>query len=271
MKTDYKKYYHFKNKGWIWGILWPSLLYLGLSIIIGVIGGIIAGIYAAMHDINAMDIALSGTFNLSLNMVVQILTIAVCLPIYLYNRKHYYSKPKTKPSIKLIIFSICFVLLISVPLDYLLTYIKNNFLGETKLDLVNQLISDANIYITILSASILAPIVEELMLRGLTLNKALSRTNTITAILISSIIFGILHMNVIQGIFAFLIGIPLALVFIKTKSIIPCILCHLANNLIAVFQMDISSKGYLISNIVIIVITIIPAYLFIKGKEIDYN
>ena len=35
--------------------------------------------------------------------------------------------------------------------------------------------------------------------------------------------------------------------------------------------MDISSKGYLISNIVIIVITIIPAYLFIKEKEIDYN
>lgn len=45
-----------------------------------------------------------------------------------------------------------------------------------------------------------------------------------------SIVFGILHGNVIQFVFAFLIGLVLGFVTIKTDSIVPAILIHAFNN-----------------------------------------
>jgi membrane protease YdiL (CAAX protease family) len=272
MKKNYNDKFHFKTKGWIWGSIWPSLLYLGLSIIIGIIGGIIAAIVSHNNGTPVMEIALSGKFNLIMTIIVQILTIAVVLPFYLYNRKHYYPKPKQKPSIKIVIYSIFFIFLVGIPSDYLLSFIKEHFISnETGLDLVNNIISDAPIVISLISVVILAPITEELMIRGLTLNKLLSKKSVLFSVLASGIIFGVIHMNILQGIFAAIAGFALAYVFIKTKSIIPCIICHFANNLLALIEINMTDKQILIFSIVLMIISIVPTYLLIKEKEIEYE
>ena len=272
MKKDYIEKYHFNNKGWIWGTIWPALLYLGLSFFIGIIGAIIAAIYASIKGIDYMDIAYSGNLNLFLNIIVQIISLSIYLPIYLINKKKYYPKPKQKPNIKIILLSICFVFLILTPTDMLLTYISNHFdISSSYYELTQELITDASPIISIITVILLGPITEELMIRGLSLNKALSRKKVITAIIISSIIFGIIHLNLLQGIFAFIVGITLAIVFIKTKSIIPCIIIHIINNLIAYITMYTTNNTTLIINIITIVISIIPAILFIKEKEIEYE
>ena len=272
MQKNYIDKYKFNNKGWIWGAIWPSLIYLGLSLIVGIIGGIIAGIISYKKDIPAMDIALSGKFNLILTLIVQILVIAIILPIYLYNRKHYYPKPKQKPTIKIILLSVCFIFLIGIPCDLLLQFIKEHFINKTTgIDLVNGIIADAPLLLSIVSVVTIGPITEELMIRGLTLNKILSRKSIIFAMILSGIIFGIIHLNLIQGLFAALAGIALAYVFIKTKSLIPCIICHIANNLLALIEINMTNKTTLIINIIIIVVCIIPSIIFIKEKEIEYE
>lgn len=45
-----------------------------------------------------------------------------------------------------------------------------------------------------------------------------------------SVVFGLLHGNVIQFIFAFLVGLVLAYITIKTESIIPAMCIHALNN-----------------------------------------
>ena len=50
------------------------------------------------------------------------------------------------------------------------------------------------------------------------------------AVLSISIVFGLLHGNVIQFVFAFLVGLILGYITVKTDSIVPAILVHALNN-----------------------------------------
>jgi membrane protease YdiL (CAAX protease family) len=58
------------------------------------------------------------------------------------------------------------------------------------------------------------------------------------AILLSSFVFAIFHLNVLQGITAFALGIFLAITAIKTRSIFLCIYAHFLNNLLFMFSSN---------------------------------
>jgi membrane protease YdiL (CAAX protease family) len=77
---------------------------------------------------------------------------------------------------------------------------------------------------------IVAPILEELIFRGIILNGFLKRYSPFYAILFSSLLFGIGHVNPSQIIVASLAGAFLGWVFYKTKSLLLCILLHFVNN-----------------------------------------
>lgn len=84
----------------------------------------------------------------------------------------------------------------------------------------------------VISAVILAPIGEELIYRGVVL-RCSAKISQRFAIFFSAFIFGIMHGNPYQFVLGFLLGIPMAIVTIKTGSLIPSIICHMANNALA--------------------------------------
>ena len=84
---------------------------------------------------------------------------------------------------------------------------------------------------TLFTTIILAPILEEVICRGIILKGLLKNYNPFIAILISSSIFGIMHLNPWQFIGAFGIGLINGWIFWKTKNIILPIVIHLSNNL----------------------------------------
>lgn len=86
--------------------------------------------------------------------------------------------------------------------------------------------------VDIFGAVILAPIGEELIYRGVVLRCA-AKVSQRFAIFFSAFIFGIMHGNPYQFVLGFLIGIPMAVITIKSGSIIPSIICHMVNNVIA--------------------------------------
>ena len=95
----------------------------------------------------------------------------------------------------------------------------------------------------ILSATIMAPLVEELLFRG-SIQGHLLRTGVkpLYAILISSAIFGVIHMNPAQIPFAFAIGLIFGWLYYRTGSVIPGIIGHFINNSIACIQMATLTK-----------------------------
>ena len=95
----------------------------------------------------------------------------------------------------------------------------------------------------ILSITVMAALVEELLFRGAIqghlLRKGMKASH---AILVSSAIFGIIHMNPIQIPFAFAIGLIFGWLYYRTGSLVPGIIGHFINNTIACIQMATMSK-----------------------------
>nr|WP_246231740.1 type II CAAX endopeptidase family protein [Sporosarcina jiandibaonis] len=88
--------------------------------------------------------------------------------------------------------------------------------------------------IEIVMITILAPIVEEFFFRGVILQRLIKKTSVWGGILISSILFGILHADIIG---AFLFGVITALLVIRTGNLLIPILLHMLNNTLAVALM----------------------------------
>lgn len=95
----------------------------------------------------------------------------------------------------------------------------------------------------VLSVAILPAICEEFAHRGLILQGTRKVWGYKTAIIISSIFFGLMHLNIQQFFFATILGIFMAYVDISAGSIIPSIIMHFCNNFINVFLSFAQSTG----------------------------
>lgn len=85
----------------------------------------------------------------------------------------------------------------------------------------------------ILSAVVIAPIFEELFFRGAIL-RILARYNKTFAIVVSSLLFGFMHMDITQFLFTFILGMILAHYSLKYHSMLVNIGLHFMNNLWAI-------------------------------------
>ncbi|MCD8167042.1 MAG: CPBP family intramembrane metalloprotease [Bacteroides sp.] len=98
-----------------------------------------------------------------------------------------------------------------------------DWLENTFKDLQNNIGGVVAIVIT-------GPVVEELLFRGAIQGYLQKQMSPRKAILISALIFGIIHLNPAQVIFAFIYGVLLGWIFYKTGSLLLCITLHIVNN-----------------------------------------
>lgn len=98
-----------------------------------------------------------------------------------------------------------------------------------------------------LSIAIIAPIVEEVIMRGLILNGLLRRYSRFHSIIISAFLFGIYHANIYQFVPAFISGLLFGWLYSKTKSLLLCIFGHsIYNSMIIILDgvLNLKIKGY---------------------------
>ena len=90
------------------------------------------------------------------------------------------------------------------------------------------------VWIVLISVSVFAPFFEEWLCRGIILRGLLKKMKPGWAIVISALIFGLIHMNLWQAIPAFIIGVILGYVYYKTGSLKLTMLMHCVNNTLSV-------------------------------------
>ena len=90
--------------------------------------------------------------------------------------------------------------------------------------------SDYGIYGAILKVVILAPIIEELIFRGVIMHGLMRNYSKLTAVLVSALLFALFHLNPWQFPATFILGILLGIVMLRTRNIYLCILGHAINN-----------------------------------------
>lgn len=89
---------------------------------------------------------------------------------------------------------------------------------------------------------ILAPIAEEMVFRGAILRsllKAFSPQMHWLAIILSALLFGVVHGNLPQGCHAFAIGLLLGWLYYRTDSIVPGVVFHWVNNSVAYVMFNL--------------------------------
>lgn len=102
----------------------------------------------------------------------------------------------------------------------------------------------ANLFCT----AVLPAICEEVLHRGMLLRGA-SKLGVKKAIMISGLLFGLLHLNIEQFFYATIIGFFLGYLTLGCDSIYPAMIVHFMNNGISVFLQFARAKGWAIGNV----------------------
>jgi len=144
-------------------------------------------------------------------------------PQTLRERLHY---NKVKPST--LLYALIFTWL-SMPLTTLLNAISMLFVDNTVMALSEQILGVA-FPVMLFFMAVVPAFCEETMFRGIVYGGYRKHGNKCTAVLLSGFLFGVMHMNLNQALYAFAIGVLLALLFEATDSILPTILFHFVYN-----------------------------------------
>ncbi len=151
----------------------------------------------------------------------------------------------------------------------------DNIIGSYKA--VSEEFASNSAVFQILALCIAAPVAEEIIFRGIMYRRLLEYTDKVTAVIFSAAVFGIYHGNLVQGIYALILGVLLCFVYDSCKSLMAPILVHIMCNTAALIMMYFPVSQYitdrLILNIVVIILELAGMVFFtwmlynLKQKE----
>ncbi len=119
----------------------------------------------------------------------------------------------------------------SILMEWLMGFM--DFLPDWQEDVFGQMMDS---WAGVLTICLLAPVVEELMFRGAITRELLRRYSPGVAIVVSGFFFGLIHFNPVQSVYAFMLGLLLAWLYWRTRSLVPGIVFHVLNNSIATWM-----------------------------------
>lgn len=244
------------------------VFYLGIYLIVQVLVISLCGI------INFNNIQSADEFNDFINSYVYLLTgISAIFTLIIYT---IVLKIKKRNLIKICKFNkieikdvIC-TTLISLGIATLSCSLVSILKDKFEYNVGENLSNSNNIFFTLFITIIVLPIFEEILFRGLIFNELRSKYNVVAAVIIQGLIFGVMHGNVIQGIYTVILGIILALIYIWTNSIYACIIGHITYNLLGTLvvpNMLINEKIIYLSMIIGIIIIGVCCNLIYKNRK----
>ena len=128
-------------------------------------------------------------------------------------------------------------LMLLVPVSTLANTVSMLF-TENEIEKLEGEITALPLWMSVLMIGVIGPVVEETVFRGAVFN-AYRRDKPFgpAPILLSSLLFGLIHLNLNQAIYAVIMGIGFALICEATGSLISSVLCHVSFNSFEVILM----------------------------------
>lgn len=190
---------------------------------------------------NLMDLVSSSTFNTWLSTVYGAAALAVFA--FWYQKRFHAADVRTIP-LQFNPMILISIVVIAVALQYVTSYVVTltATLCPSWLDSYEAILKTIDMShvtpVLFLYSVIIAPICEELIFRGVTLTYARREMPFWVANIFQAVLFGVYHMNPLQGIYAFFIGLFLGYVCYRGGSIFLSILLHALFNLWGTFAPE---------------------------------
>lgn len=231
-------------------IKWPLMYFLFQFILIFLL--------SYYYVSNGNDVNLFNDYLSTKQIYIALIVAIIFIPLLINDYKKYKKQTNTKINyFYLIILGVILSLMYNVFAYYL------NFALKTSL-----FDNNSNIAVTLLSTGILGPIIEELMFRGIIYNELKSKYSNMKSILITTIFFAIIHINIIQILYALIIGFILIFVYEKYNNIKAPIILHMASNITTTLFLPLLIKNNLIINYGIFIFSLILLIILKKYTKL---
>lgn len=191
---------------------------------------------SSMLDVDAITLGALDYMMQNQNGVViisGILTIVAFTIFFLIRKKNLLKETNvTKVSVKYVPLSVglgCSMMLVInfglalLPESWLMSYAESS----------NLLVAGSPAAI-IISTMIMAPLIEELIFRGLVISRLRKAVPAWAAIVITALLFGLMHGQILWTTYTFVLGVVFGIVAVKTDSIVSSILVHMTFNILGV-------------------------------------
>lgn len=154
-----------------------------------------------------------------------------------------------------------------------LCFSLNALIGFSGLDKISgkyqqaaEALYSGGIFLELIVVGVFGPVCEELIFRGLMFQRLCGYVKPVIAVLISALVFGIYHGNIVQGVYAFCLGVVMALCYLRFQTLWAPILIHVVANITSVCITEIAVIGDALEKTnVLIVATITTTILWILG------
>lgn len=148
-----------------------------------------------------------------------------------------FKKIKAANIILLIVFSY-----LITPLMSFINAISMLFFENTTSSFMGEIIKQNGFFLSITIIAVVPAIFEEAVYRGIFYNEY-RKVKPLQAIFLSAFLFGIIHGNLNQFVYAFLMGIVFALIIEATDSILSTMIIHFFINATSVMALHLYNKG----------------------------
>lgn len=215
---------------------WGDLLtLLGVFIVATVLGSILTGV---LQKIGSVSVG----FGAFLGYVIQFSLVII---FGLFQRK--IRSPKGTRLLKFGLAKLDFVIILWGTIMVLATGVVIepllNLFPETYLDRLGNIMAAGGWMM--FTSIVIAPIMEEILFRGILQDALMRKYGVFVGILIASAVFGIVHIIPQQVVNAFMIGIVLGYIYYRTGALLPVILIHCINNAISYFTWMLNGETLL--------------------------
>lgn len=262
----------------IWRILYPPLMYLAVSYMVQIVGILLfmqsylafAPTVSTPEELQSYIMEIFNRHAMLLTMIAAVITIPICLLLLRKDLKREENsgslQERKQVSVSKWILIVVLGMAASISLNDWIA-LSGIILIFDGFEEVAEALYGGSLLIEFLAIVVAAPLVEELIFRGLVYKRMRALSGVRVAIILSALYFGIYHMNVVQGIYAFLLGMLLAWVCEKYQTLWAPILFHASANLFSVictewnFSYRMTVVGVLLE---IIISTVFMIYAIVR-------
>ena len=235
----------------MWKIIkWP-LIYLVIQFIL-----IFALAYYFVS--NGNNIEGFNNFLVDKQIYIAIALGIIFIPLLIYGYRDFRQDGRKINVFGLILLGIIISLLYNVFAFYL-----NEYFFKTEL-YSNQ----SNLLSTLIATGLIGPVIEELMFRGIIYNELKLKVKPMTAILLTTFFFAIIHLNILQVIYTFAVGFLFIFFYEKYKDIKASIILHMSLNITTTLFLPILVKNILTVNYSIFLISLVSLFILFQYTKV---
>ncbi len=260
----------------LWGLLYPFLLYQGITTAISVaVGSVLMArnveSLTALKDPEQFLIALQDLIFNNYGIIAGLGALCT-LPILIYLYRNDTAK-EIRASVReewerVPFFHYVSVLImgaaVCLALNHLMIYSRLTELLQDGYEDTAAILFQGRLILEIAVAGVIIPIVEELIFRGLAYRRIRWYIKPVPAMILSAMYFGAVHGNWLQGIYAFIMGVLLAFAYERFHSILAPMLIHIGANTVSVIISETTLLEFVYENdTAFLIATVIAALIFV--------